>query len=310
MSEPDENKINTSRFYYTYKGHPVSDLHTLHTTARSLRPGKPIIYLAGDSSLDNKHWLPPSTGIIGIPLPVPIPSIYPSILSEPHPKADIAFWLNHLLGPSSTAINAAVEESTLRERESGKRLLEQDTFIRDTITSNDILIVSVGGNDIALKPTFSTLCHMLVLAWLTPVWAMNSWTLRHFVRLFRDETAAYIASLVSVTKPKAVIVCMIYYPLEVSPSRSWADLPLRALGYNLWPGRLQGAIRRMYEVGTRKVKVEGTRVVGCGLWEVLDGKGEGDYVERVEPSVEGGRKMAGLLGGVLGGLGVGGEREL
>ena len=54
--------------------------------------------------------------------------------------------------------NIAVEATTLNER--CRRLRPQDKFIRDNISSQDVLIVSIGGNDIALAPTPCTICSV------------------------------------------------------------------------------------------------------------------------------------------------------
>ncbi|TVY28553.1 hypothetical protein LHYA1_G001952 [Lachnellula hyalina] len=296
-----QEKIDPASFYFQYQGHPISDISTFHSITLSQRPNKPIVYLAGDSSLDNKHWISPPF-LEPLPEGIRVPSIYHSTFSQPWPKPDIAFWLNHFFGSDATALNCAVEASTLKDRGEGKGLLEHDVFVRDHISANDILIVSIGANDIALKPTFATICHMLRLAWLTPRLLLNSWTLTHFTDLFKTQVQAYVEKLVEKQKPRAVVVCMIYYPLVslgANQQRSWADLPLKLLGYNLWPRQLQTAIGRMYELGTKRVVVEGVRVVPCALYEVLDGKEAGDYEERVEPSVEGGRKMAALLKGIV-----------
>lgn len=296
-------KIKSSRFFYEWKGHPVSEVTALHKKILELRPSKPIIYLAGDSSLDNKYWVP---GASISPLPIGVPEIYSAAFDPPTPKPDIAFWLNHELGERATTLNLAVEESTLRERDG--ELLEHDKFIRDNIRAEDILIVSVGANDIVLRPTFSTVRHMLQLAWLTPRRSLErntAWSLGYFTRLFKDQVEAYVSQLVEKQKPRAVIVCMIYYPLEAAAStqQSWADMPLKALGYNRYPGQLQAAIRAMYELATKNIKIEGVEVVPCPLFEALDGKREDDYTARVEPSSEGGHKMAlqfrNLLEGIL-----------
>jgi hypothetical protein len=98
---------------------------------------------------------------------------------------------------------------------------------------------------------------------------------------------------------------MTYFPLEAGLGQtSWADTQLQALGYNSYPGQLQAAIRAMYEIATKEIRVQGTRVVPCALHEVLDGKTVGDYTARAEPNKEGGRKMAvrfcELVDGVLG----------
>ena len=294
-------KINTSRFYFEFKGHTIPDVSAFRSTTLSLRPSKPIVYLAGDSSLDNKYWVP-SSSPGSIPLPVDVPEIYRSALDRPHPKPDVAFWLNHLLGDRATALNLAVEASTLWERDND--LLDHDKFIRDNICANDILIVSVGSNDIAMKPTFSTIRHMLQLAWLTPCSSLQkgtAWCLGYFVRMFKSEVESYVSRLVEKNKPRAVIICMIYYPLEANASRqeSWADLPLKLMGYNRFPGQLQTAIRIMYELATKRIQIPGVLVVPCALYESLNGKCEADYVARVEPSAEGGRKVALQLSEVI-----------
>lgn len=45
-------------------------------------------------------------------------------------------------------------------------LLPQDRFVNRNITSNDILIVSVGGNDIALHPNLFNIFNLVVLNFL------------------------------------------------------------------------------------------------------------------------------------------------
>ena len=291
MGRPDR-KINTSRFYFEWKGHNISDATAFRATTLSLRPNKPIVYLAGDSSLDNKYWVP-SSGPDGEPLPVDVPEIYLHALDRPQPKPDVAFWLNHFLKNRATTLNLAVEESTLKERETD--LLEHDEFIRDNIRAEDILIVSVGANDIAMRPTFATIRHMLRLAWLTPRFLVQrGWFLSHFINMFKDQTEAYISKIVEKQKPRAVIVCMIYFPLEpgLSKGKGWADSQLKALGYDWFPGQLQTVITKMYEVATKKVQIPGVKVVPCALYEAMDGTHSRDYTARVEPSTEGGRKMA------------------
>lgn len=292
---PMANKIKTARFYHQWAGHPIDDMARFRSKAASMRPGQPIVYLAGDSSLDNKYWVP-VIGPHGEESPVAVPKIYKEILQTPFPRPDVALWLNHFLGDRGTALNLAVEATMLRERDTD--LLEHDKFIRDNITSNDILIVSIGGNDVAMKPTFTTLLHMLQLAWLTPFSSLvkgNAWSLSHFTYLFKDQVENYVERMVEKQKPRAIIVCMIYYPLEMtctSKQSSWADWPLKILGYNRNPARLQAAIKAMYENATNRVEIRGTEVFPCALYEVLDGKTADDYTARVEPSSDGGRKMA------------------
>jgi len=62
--------------------------------------------------------------------------------------------------------------------------------------------------------------------------------------------------------------------------------------YNRFPGRLQLAVRQMFEQATRRIRIEGVEIVPVPLFEILDGSDTRDYVERVEPSPQGGKKMA------------------
>ena len=93
-------------------------------------------------------------------------------------------------------------------------------------------------------------------------------------------------------KPKKVLICTIYYP-EERAAGSWADAALSAMCYNSDPGKLQCAIRQIFRHATSKIRIPGVEVVvPVPLFEVLDAKNPRDYEQRVEPSVEGGRKMA------------------
>ena len=77
---------------------------------------------------------------------------------------------------------------------------------------------------------------------------------------------------------------------------------LQRLGYDADPEKLQLIIRMLFE----RISQRGFHVTAPGsggevpvlpfaLFEVLDGKDTNDYVQRVEPSVQGGRKMAAAL---------------
>ncbi|KAJ4410731.1 hypothetical protein N0V91_001659 [Didymella pomorum] len=282
-------KINRSRFYFEWKGHQIQDLVSFHAITTAERPGKPIVYLAGDSSLDNKHWVSNEQEV-----DIEVPEIYKHTLGKPTPKLDVAFWMNHLLVDRATCINTAVEESMLRQRDEG--LLAHDKFIRDNIRSQDVLIVSVGANDIALRPLPCTIRHMLQLAWATSRSSLEKGTassLKYFNHMFCDKVQDYVDRMTAKTRPRAVIICMIYYPLESGLGQSsWADTQLKALGYNTWPEQLQTAISTLYRTATQKIRIQDTQVLPCALHEVLDGKTAKDYTARVEPNEEGGRKMA------------------
>ena len=113
----------------------------------------------------------------------------------------------------------------------------------------------------------------------------------YFLHLFGTQVEQYIKELTSVTTPKAVLVCMIYYPDE-TPSGSWADQVLQLLGYDSDPTKLQTLIRKTFQHATSRITVPGSVVIPVPLFEVLDGKNQEDYRARVEPSALGGQKMA------------------
>mmetsp|Transcript_15554 Transcript_15554/g.25920 ORF Transcript_15554/g.25920 Transcript_15554/m.25920 type:complete len:192 (-) Transcript_15554:635-1210(-) len=132
-----------------------------------------LIFLAGDSSLDNKFWFSDTA---------PALNGYEKILEPPKSRRDVAYWMNKKLAESKetadgtgsmAVINCAIEESTIGTRSCGN-LLPQDRFIRDHITRDDVLVISLGGNDIALRPSVCTICNILSLICCTTTSCIKS----------------------------------------------------------------------------------------------------------------------------------------
>jgi hypothetical protein len=230
-------KINRSRFYFEWKGHQLRDLETLLTITTTHRPDKPIVYLAGDSSLDNKYWVSVDSASASVP------EIYHHALDKPAPKPDVSFWMNAFLGDRATCINAAVEESMLRERD--QELLAHDKFIRDNIRAKDVLIVSVGANDIALKPSPCTVAHMLHLAWATPLSSLEkgtAYSLKYFRHLFGTNIQSYVDRLTAKTRPRAG---------RISSLRRWGIIP--------GPGSCRRLLRRCLRRRRGGLRLRGRR---------------------------------------------------
>lgn len=237
---------------------------------------------------------------------------------------DVAYWLNYELLEAKVryaAVNCSIEESTVRDRQSGLR--PQDEFIRDNVTANDVIIMSVGGNDIALRPTLGTIFNT---AWLvfasrqSNIEDGSAWGLQHFINLFRLQVLHFVRELTAKTKPKAVVICMIYFldQNQGPDNRGWADGVLSKLGYFKNPRKLQALIRKVYALATESLRDNdlGVQIIPFPLFEVrsarsptpsvhllilspppprpkvLDGTNSADYVQKVEPSSQGGRKMA------------------
>jgi hypothetical protein len=188
-------------------------------------------------------------------------------------------------------INAAVEESTVGDREKG--LLPHDEFVRDHIQSDDVVIVSMGGNDIALKPTTGTMLAIGALNFLTPTaMVRGGWGpgFGHLKGIFCDQVEVFLKRVYEKHTPKLTIPCTIYYP-AVSGA-SWANGLLDRLGYTAEsPEKLQALIDSCFAHMTSQIKVEGGAVAPIALSTVLDCRDEKDYDNRVEPSIQGGEKM-------------------
>jgi len=283
----DGTKINSKRFYKNWSGHEIGPLRKLYEHINSGETRPPIIWLAGDSILDNKYWLE-SAG------KKPATKQYEDILNPPIMAQDIAYNLNKLLEQKQSelvAINTAVEATTLGMR-INHGLLEQDIFARDRMGKDDCLIVAIGGNDVVLRPSIETQTNLGLLM-RSDLGSIESGTapgMAHFVNLFKNEVKKYIELIISKQKPAKILVCMFYYPCEV-PGESWAKKALKALNYDAKPEKMQAIIRKIYELATSKIKIQGTKVIAVPLFDILNSKDSNDYVERVEPSATGGKKM-------------------
>ena len=323
----NSSKVDTPRYYSEYHGHLVEHLEQLLPALRESSDS--LIWTAGDSSLDNKYWFSDYRPAVGAYRDVLDPptmnadvTYWLNRLAGDRAKArkESSSKTDSASPPHIATINTAIEATTLQHRT--WRLLAQDAFLRDNLESRDTLIVSIGGNDVANAPTPCTIAAMLSLVKLPMACLEHSvtcWTppcnehcygcgpvsmlscctsvppcLGYTNHLFGSRVKQYIQKLVAKTKPKRVLVCMIYY-LDETPSPSWAGVALKALGYDADPERLQFLIRRMFQEAVSKIDIPGTTVIPVPLFEVLDGKTSGDYEQRVEPSSQGGQKMAEYL---------------
>lgn len=308
--------LSAEAFYSTYHGHELQHLELFQNRMRLERDA---IWLAGDSSLDNKHWFPEDEA--------PVVNHMDRVLKEPNScRRDVAWWINQQVeekgyGDTLFAINTSYEEGKIESRARGQ-LLPQDEYLRDNVRANDSVIVSVGGNDIALFPQLPcTIINMAMLNFCTPqicldhacgcalpcddyVWGCSTGCLSNFcafpfgygymLHLFGTRMENYIDRLTSKQRPKMIGVCAIYFPDE-EPGDSWAELPLSKLGYDSNPRKLQGLIQKIYVDAISRIQVEGTKVVPIALYNALDSKNTDDYEARVEPSATGGQKMAELF---------------
>lgn len=193
-------------------------------------------------------------------------------------------------------LNTAVEATTLANR-GCCQLLPQDRFIRSQITPDDYLVVSIGGNDLALAPVLATIANIIPLLCCVPEACIRRGFacppdpvvdcgccgcglpgcvvgvcgcppgLAYFVNLFGARVRNYILRLLDGRRPRRVVVCMYYFP-DVHGRGSWADCFLQSMCYNWTPGRLQAAITRVFDLATSSITIEGTEVVPLPLFKV------------------------------------------
>jgi hypothetical protein len=167
-----QRKVSSKTFYEEYSGHQVKHLKILYPLLRDASDS--LIWTAGDSSLDNKYWFYDQQPAVGV---------YRDVLDPPVSNADVTYWMNYLIenndDPQSgtrkhrlAAINTAVEATTINERV--YHLRPQDCFIRDNIQPCDTLVVSIGGNDVAMAPTPCTIASILGLLWCLPTVCLES----------------------------------------------------------------------------------------------------------------------------------------
>jgi hypothetical protein len=299
--------ISASHFYENYLGHKIDHLRRVLHHIKPTGPDATVVYLAGDSTLDNKFY------VLNISKEDAVNG-YEKVLSPSKCIQDLTYHFNKLIydsGLSNIAvINCAVEEATLGSKQ--KSLNIQDRFIQDNITNNDVLIVSCGGNDLALNPSIKTMWNLFTLTRFNSKESIKKkldsyyyeeaglpssksdkslWGVQHFIKLFRDDMKSYIKSLIKNRKPSKVIVCSIYYP-DKKAIASWANVALDKLDYNNDPEKLQLIIQYIHREAISKITIKGVTVVPFPLYEVLNGDNSNDYVARVEPSVLGGYKIA------------------
>ncbi len=285
--------INTFDFYSEYYGHPLDLITTVHKSLRE--QGKRIVWLLGDSSLDNKYW-------IGSKIPIfyqaPLCNGYENIFGlsgkkkQPFGVSDICFWINHCLNQKQSpfaAINCAVEASTLYDR--CDTLLGHDEFVQTHLQKDDTIIVSIGGNDIILNPSLRIIVCLFLAIYVIPEY-FHSTSLFKFIflsplrTLFHDELKIYIDKICCHQKPCQIILCSYYYPCI--NGTGWADKMLKLAGYEKYPKKIQN----LFNIVSNDILPNSSEITRIDLSTILSPEDETDYISRVEPSVTGGKKIS------------------
>lgn len=225
--------IDAHDYYIEYFGHDVRHLQTIHDHLRNSGSASHCVFLAGDSSLDNKFWFEARAEAL---------NGYEDLLRPPQMKLDVCYWMNYEMrrrGVDAFCLNTAVEATSLNHR-ACCALLPQDRLISRCVTPNDVLVVSIGGNDLALNPVLATIANIIPLLCCTPQFCIDKmacacppnthvdlgccgcglpgclvspfgWPfgLAYFVDLFGHRVENYIKRMIGGNrKPQKVVVCM------------------------------------------------------------------------------------------------------
>lgn len=196
--------VEAGKFYSTYHGHGTNALDKALKSLRDTHDDSAVaIFLAGDSSLDNKTWIfnqgAPAEAWRPASAHAPATNGYEEVLRPSRMVCDVTYWMNQILADirgNAFVLNTAIEATLLASRVGGVQccicptcggLYDQDHLIRERIRPNDMLVISVGGNDIALAPSIFTVLA-LVLLMLTP-WPLLFWFhpgVLYFIVMFRS----------------------------------------------------------------------------------------------------------------------------
>lgn len=224
---------------------------------------------------------------------------YETFLQPPQCVPDVAYQINKELmnrNLNYACINTSVEASTLKNHLDKTQIVKhQDDFIRNNITKNDYLIVSVGGNDVILDPNEETQRALGALPKdLSKPEELDNWLHTwkgHFINIFKIQVETYVSSLITEHKPKKIIICLPYFPDKTPGTDTWARR-VTDMGYDDHPEVLQKVMKEIFQMATQKINILDDNIVAFPLYEVLNGEHTQDYVSRVEPSAIGGEKMA------------------
>ena len=179
-------------------------------------------------------------------------------------------------------------------------LLPQDKFASGRLGEEDTLIISASGNDFnhdEIHKVFEASLKEFPEDSQHDKEAFENrvrWVAEKLSGIYHEALQAYATKLVEKTKPKNVFICAYsdFYEFQTG----WAtDLFKYVVGggdnakgfsfiRELW--------RDLYNNQMQHIKVHGTQVYIVPLFNVLDRNDPMDFAAQVEPSVQGGMKMA------------------
>jgi hypothetical protein len=257
--------------FYGRPGHLISHLTTIQEQFEA--DYRPIVYLLGDSILNNQSYLD-KTMLAAV-------NGYEKILCDEDGNPgkmlpDVCYYLSKLMadnGKPYAVINSAIDKTWLETRKNN--LTIHDMFVANRFIRRDVLVISIGADDLTVNPSLKTLWNLATLNYFNSRRALD-----YFVRMFRDNTQIYVNKLLenSNVKPSKIVLCMFFYPNRQQTRSSRPEI-------------LEAAIQQLHK-SISQVTVPGVEIVACPLYEALDSNSADDYHDRLTPSRKGGKKIA------------------
>ncbi len=287
------SRVNS--IYSQWFGYDVESLRDilLRATDISNNERPHVIWLVGDSSLDNKAWVREDQCL----RPHTDTTLYERAIIESNSLLlpDVAYHVNKLLPERWLCLCCAAEEAKLVTR-AQHGLSDQEAFARDNFDSEkDVFVVSIGGNDILLGPDAGlaasvgvALLWSGVFGWWLPSlfgWAPGISSLRQY---YEEHLKSYLTQLRGDNGSSAnMILCAPYYPCEI-PQNGWSKRVLHALRYHDHPWIAQQALRSVFD----NLVLQDRSLKRLRLFDFLDPHDHALYVAGVEPSDLGGQHIA------------------
>ena len=278
MSE--QIKITPDKFYSDTNGHSPKYLQTI---CNKFRQNKNFVFLAGDFTLDNKKAISKYVEAV---------NGYEEILHPPESIPDITFHLNTFsskLDNKNLIINCTTGNNTLNEHDFSSKISmnQQDQIIIDNIKQDDILVISIGSNDIISKPTGDFISRLMKVC-PDQTEYVNYDELKYFAEYFYNNILTYIKQLCIKNVPKLIIICGAYFPSITKGKSMWSNQVLDLIDYNVYPSKLQSVLSYLYNESLTKINIDGYNIKYITYSDILDGSDDDYYYNRLYLSNKGG----------------------
>lgn len=280
--------LSSKEYYATEKGHSAENVRKVHKGLLDFGYER-FVFLVGSSTLDNKNYVSNSMSYYPV-------SGYEKVLTDSC-LPDICFYMNYFLkvdGNRQSCINCAIEDSDITERLS--ELYGQDAFIRDNISEEDTLVISVGFDEFTSQRTQFNMRMLLRVS--EQDFSDRSPCYLHFKSIVCERLEMYIKEVTSKKIPKCVIICMGYYPCDAT-SKCNNPCCLKCIVYDKNPEGIKHLMKVIFEDAITKIAIPKVRIKFLSLYDVIDNKDEKLYTNCIYPSQEGGVLIARAINTVM-----------